>query len=185
MDINLLKTLGHVKKFDKGDFICVENEEGHTAYLLLQGNVDITLGSFTDSTKKVAQLGPGTIFGEMSLLENKPRNASVVARKNDTLVLEIEKENFLSVLNTDKEIAWNLLCTLLARAEKISQGNKVTHYKAISGYRKNNFYTQLKHMTKDQFESIIEQDGEHALKILKFLSHSLAEMNDELLQRTL
>jgi len=41
----------------------------------------------------------------MSLLENKPRNASVVARKDDTLVLEIEKENFLSVLNTDKDVA--------------------------------------------------------------------------------
>jgi len=185
MNIDLLRTLGRVKKFNNGDFVCIENEEGHTAYLLLQGYVDITLASFTDSNKKVAQLTPGTIFGEMSLLENKPRNASVVARKDDTLVLEIEKENFLSVLNTDKDVAWSLLCTLLARAEKIIQGNNINQCKALNGYHKNNFYIQLKHMTKEQFESIIEHDGEHTLKILKFLSHALAEMNDEVIQKTL
>lgn len=53
MNIDLLRTLGRVKKFNNGDFVCIENEEGHTAYLLLQGYVDITLGSFTDSNKKL------------------------------------------------------------------------------------------------------------------------------------
>lgn len=183
MNIELLKTLGNVKKYQKGEFVCVENEEGNTAYLLLQGRVEITLGSFTDSVMRIAELTPGAIFGEMSLLENKPRNASVVTRTDDVLVLEIEKSNFIIILKSDKEIAWNLLCTLLNRAKKLMKENKLRGFEAIAGYRKNMFYVQLKNMSQEQFESIVDKDEEYAFKLLKFLSSALAEMNDELMKR--
>jgi len=182
MNIEILKTLGKIKKFQKGEFICTENEKGNTAYLLLQGTIDITLGSFTNSVKRIAILTPGSIFGEMSLLENKPRNASAVAKEDNTIVLEIDKLNFLTILNTDKEIAWNLLCTLLTRAEKMMQSNNLKEFAHIAGYRKNKFYLQIKALSQEQFENIIEIDGEHAIKLLKFLSNALAEMNDELLK---
>ncbi len=183
MNIDVLKTLGTIKKFNQGDFICVENEIGNTAYLLLQGNVAIVLGSFTDSTKAVAQLKPGTIFGEMSLLENKPRNASVIAKSDDTLVLEIEKINFLTILKSDKEIAWNLLCTLLNRTEKLMLFNDLKDFVYVAGYHKNRYYVQIKKLSQEQFDTIIEKDGDYALKLLKFLSSALAEMNEELLKK--
>jgi len=182
MNVDLLKTMGKIKKFQEDDFICIENEAGNTAYLLLQGSIEITLGSFTNSIKKIAQLNPGTVFGEMSLLENKPRNASAVAKEDNTIVLEIDKLNFLSILKTDKEIAWNLLCTLLTRAEKMMQSNNLKEFSHIAGYRNNKFYLQIKSLSQEQFKNIIEKDGEHALKLLKFLSNALAEMNDELLK---
>jgi len=184
MNIELLKTLGTVKKLNQGDFVCVENNEDNTAYLLLQGGVDVVLGSFQDASKRIASLHPGAVFGEMSLLENKPRNASVIANSDQTLVLEIEKINFLTILQSDKEVAWNLLCTLLKRTENMMSENKLVGFEAIAGYRKNNIYIQLKSLSRSQFESIIEKDGEYALKLLKFLSSSLAEMNDELMRRS-
>ncbi len=182
MNIELLKSLGKIKKFNKNDFICVENETGCTAYLLLQGSVDVVLGSFTTSTKTVTQLNPGTIFGEMSLLENKPRNASIIAQNDNTLVLEIEKNNFLSILTHDKEIAWNLLCTLLDRMEKLMLFNDLKEFIYVAGYRKNRYYIQLTKLSQEQFGNIIDKDGEYAIKLLKFLSSSLAEMNEELLK---
>ena len=183
MNIELLKTLGKLKKYGNGDFICTENETGNTAYLLLLGNVDVVLGSFTDSIRTVTQLQPGTIFGEMSLLENKPRNASIIARSDETMVLEIEKSNFLSILTTDKEIAWNLLCTLLDRMEKLMLFNDLKDFVFVAGYKKNRYYTQLTKLSKEQFGAIIDKDGEYAIKLLKFLSSSLAEMNEELLRQ--
>ena len=72
MKLEILKTLGKVKKYQKGEFVCVENEGGNCAFLLLEGNVTIMLKSFADKPKIVATLSEGTIFGEMSLLENKP-----------------------------------------------------------------------------------------------------------------
>lgn len=183
MNIELLKTLGKLKKFNKGDFICSENETGNTAYLLLQGNVDVVLGSFTDSIRTVTTLVPGTIFGEMSLLENKPRNASIIANIDNTMVLEIEKHNFLSILATDKEIGWNLLCTLLDRMEKLMLFNDLKDFVYVAGYKKNRYYVQLTKLSKEQFGAIIDKDGEYAIKLLKFLSSSLAEMNEELLKK--
>ena len=183
MNIELLKTLGKIKKFSKGDFICVENETGNTAYLLLQGDVDVVLGSFSDAIRTITQLQPGTIFGEMSLLENKPRNASIIACGDNTLVLEIEKGNFLSILTHDKEIAWNLLCTLLDRMEKLMLFNDLKDFVFVAGYKKNRYYMQLTKLSKEQFSAIIDKDGEYAIKLLKFLSSSLAEMNEELLKQ--
>lgn len=53
------------KKYNQGEFICLENEEGSTAFLLLQGRVEVKLSSFHDKPKQVAILEPGVIFGEM------------------------------------------------------------------------------------------------------------------------
>jgi CRP-like cAMP-binding protein len=183
MNIELLKTMGTVRQFRKGDFICVENEEGTTAYLLLRGKVTITLASFADPIRNVVRLEVGTIFGEMSLLENKPRNASVIADADDTLVLEISKENFLDFIQYDHEAAWNLLCTLLKRMENLTYRQHLKEFVQIAGYHKNNFYIQIKSLSKEQFKGIIEQDCTYALQLLKFLSRALAEFNDELVRR--
>lgn len=183
MNVELLRSLGNVKKFNQGEFICLERETGNTAYLLLQGKTDIICGSFEDKNCRVAVLHPGAVFGEMSLLENKVRNASVQAAVNDTLVLEIEKSNFLSILQADSEIAWNLMNTLLARMEKMMDEMKLSCFAPIAGYRRNSFYIQLKELNREQFGQIIEQDSEYAFKLLKFLSSSLAEMNEELLRQ--
>ena len=48
MKLEILKTLGKVKQYQKGEFVCAENEEGNCAFLLLQGNVTIMLKSFSD-----------------------------------------------------------------------------------------------------------------------------------------
>ena len=79
MNIEAFKTLGHLKQFTTGEFICTEQEAGNTAYLLLQGIVDVVRDAHLSSPESITRLKQGAVFGEMSLLENKPRNASVIA----------------------------------------------------------------------------------------------------------
>ncbi len=182
MNIELLKRLGTVKRFNKDEYICLEQEKGNTAYLLLQGKTDIVCGSFEDQCHKVAELQPGAIFGEMSLLENKARNASAQATVDDTLVLEIEKSNFLEILRIENETAWNLMNTLLARMDKMMNELQHGNYVSVAGYKKNIYYLQLKKLTKEQFEKIAGQDPEQMMTLLKFLSSSLAEMDEVILR---
>lgn len=179
MNLELLQSLGKVKKFSRGEFVCLEQEEGATAYLLLQGSVEVKLSSFRDKPKTVATLEQGVIFGEMSLLENKPRNASVVAATDQIMVLEIEKSNFLKILKSDKEIAYNLLRTLLGRMEKELDNMYRAKLAYVVEFRKNSLYQQIQSLSCEQFAAIIEKDSEYALKLLKFLSHSLAEINQK------
>ena len=141
------------------------------------------LNSFGDAPKIVAKLQPGSIFGEMSLLENKPRNASAVAMEDNTFVLEMKKEDFLKVLSADSEIAYNLLRTLSARTEKCLEDMKRVKIAYVAEYRRNKLYCQIQNLTREQFQTIIEQDSDHALRLLTFLSHSLAEMDIKLVDR--
>ena len=56
--------------------------------------------------------------------------------------------------------------------------NSLTNY----CYKKNIYYLQLKKLTKEQFEKIAGQDPEQMMTLLKFLSSSLAEMDEVILR---
>ena len=60
--------------------------------------------------------------------------------------------------------------------------NNLKDFVFVAGYKKNRYYMQLTKLSQDQFGAIIDKDGESAIKLLKFLSSSLAEMNEELLK---
>ncbi len=183
MNIEAFKILGQLKQFTTGEYICTEKEEGDTAYLLLQGLVDIVRDAHLKSPEYIARLRPGVIFGEMSLLENKPRNASAIAATDDVVALELTKDNFLSVLDYDKEIAWNLLRTLLNRTETGIQNCPFGSLAFVTSFKNNSYYLQLQKMSREQFYDIISQDREYTLKLLKFLSSTLAQLNEDAHQR--
>ena len=183
MNIEAFKILGQLKQFTTGEYICTEKEEGDTAYLLLQGLVDIVRDAHLKSPEYIARLRPGVIFGEMSLLENKPRNASAIAATDDVVALELTKDNFLSVLDYDKEIAWNLLRTLLNRTETGIQNCPFGSLAFVTNFKNNSYYLQLQKMSREQFYDIISQDREYTLKLLKFLSSTLAQLNEDAHQR--
>lgn len=69
------------------EHICRQGETGREMYLILDGVVVVYKGKSTD-LKTIARLGAGDFFGEMSLLENLPRFASVQA-VNEVKVLVI------------------------------------------------------------------------------------------------
>lgn len=61
------------ENFDPGSGIFREGDHGNEFYLVVSGEVIITVGE-----KEVARMGPGTIFGEMALLDNSRRTASAM-----------------------------------------------------------------------------------------------------------
>ncbi len=178
MNIDAFKSLGQLKQFAADEFICTENEEGDTAYLLLQGMVDIVRNAHLKTPERITRLRPGVVFGEMSLLENKPRNASVIAATDDVIVLELTKYNFLSIIDYDKEIAWNLLRTLLNRTESGIQHCQLGSLAFVTNFKSNSYYLQLQKMSREQFYDIISHDGKYAMQLLKFLSNTLAQLNE-------
>ena len=58
-----------------GDFLFREGEKGDKMYVLLEGEVDIFLGDFVFETA-----GPGSLLGEMALIDDSPRTARVGRR---------------------------------------------------------------------------------------------------------
>jgi len=79
------------------------NEDGDSMYIIIEGIVDVFLVN-ENKESKVARLGPGQVFGEMSLLTGEPRSATV-RTISDVRVLEIKKENLETILKNRPSLA--------------------------------------------------------------------------------
>ncbi|MFP4508599.1 MAG: Crp/Fnr family transcriptional regulator [Spirochaetaceae bacterium] len=97
--------------YPKETMIFTESMPGQELYIIQKGSVKIT--KVVNNTEVLlAVLKPGDIFGEMSLIENKPRSASAVAYE-DTTVLAVNRENFGRMVRSQPQIIARLT-TLLA-----------------------------------------------------------------------
>lgn len=72
------------RTYQEGDRIFKEGDDGNFAYLVQSGAVEI----FKESEGKIiTMVGPGGIFGEMALIDNKPRAASARAAGGTTVIM--------------------------------------------------------------------------------------------------
>ena len=81
-------------RFEPGEVIIRENDTGDSAYLIEDGVVEVSREA--DGGRVVlAELGRGEIFGEMGMIDDLPRSATVTAR-TATTVAEMRREEFFA-----------------------------------------------------------------------------------------
>ena len=90
-----------------------ENMPGKEMYIIQKGSVKITK-IVNDNEVLLAVLRQGDMFGEMSLIESKPRSASAIAFE-DAVLLAVNKENFARMVRTQPQIIARLTTTLAER----------------------------------------------------------------------
>ena len=73
--------------------LCQENELAYTFYIILEGQVEVSKALDPTHPRVLKNLGSGDFFGEMALIHNAPR-AATVKTLTPTTVLEIHKEDF-------------------------------------------------------------------------------------------
>jgi len=71
-----------------GDFLFRERESGDKMYVLLEGHAEIKVGDLVVETS-----GPGALLGEMALIDNSARTASVVA-KTPCRLAQVDRRRF-------------------------------------------------------------------------------------------
>jgi len=91
-----------IQTFPKEHLLFAEGEIGHTMYIIQDGSVKIT--KIVDNKEIIlAVLGKGDIFGEMALLEDKPRAATAEVYEDCTL-LAVNRENFSNLINDQPDM---------------------------------------------------------------------------------
>ncbi len=105
MDLSMFERFA--KTYSAGQIIFCEYEPGDTFYLIQSGRVKI-VKIFGNIEKTIDILKPGEFFGEMALLENAPRSASIIALDNCKL-LEFNRNNFEMLMTGNPQMALNLL----------------------------------------------------------------------------
>lgn len=99
------------------EVIIREGEEGDALFIVLEGLVTVERAG-----KVIATLGPRRHFGEMALVDNRPRSATIRTDKPCTLI-RINRKDFYDLLRQDSvtavKILWNFIQTMSARLRDV------------------------------------------------------------------
>jgi CRP-like cAMP-binding protein len=119
-DILAFAELVRERSFPKGSVIVFEDDPGDALYLVAKGQVKVVLIGEDGREVILSVLGEGNFFGEMSLIDEKPRSATVIAMV-DSAVLVLRREDFQARLRTSPEIAIALLRELSRRLRRADE----------------------------------------------------------------
>ena len=103
------------RAYQAGDEIVEEGTRGVGMFVILEGQVVVTRQG-----AQVAELGPGTYFGDLALFEDVPRTATVSA-KTATTCLAFTRWDFLAELRSEPTMALQMLTTTMRRLRETTE----------------------------------------------------------------
>lgn len=103
-----------IENVDAGQVVFQEGEEGDCAYFIQSGEVDVVRQE-NGAERVIATLSKGQYFGEMALISDAPRNATVRAVTATRLAV-LGKQNFLTMLSLLPRTQEDIMKTVNARA---------------------------------------------------------------------
>src|SRR3954453_12087835 len=107
------------QEFAPGQSIVRQGQVGTGLYVIAGGSVNVIRGA----DDVIATLKPGEFFGELSVIDQHPRNASVQATQ-PTSVLAVASWDLLALLEKDPALALNLIKGLAARVRAVGDQNR-------------------------------------------------------------
>jgi CRP/FNR family transcriptional regulator, cyclic AMP receptor protein len=99
-------------RFADGDVVFREGDAADRMYIVREGAVELQVGSET-----IEVLGPGSIVGEMALVDPAPRSATVIARGECQLV-GVDEESFRNLVQKVPGFALEVLRIVVRRLRK-------------------------------------------------------------------
>ena len=118
-ELSSIAAVAKPRRYAKDDVVFHADESGDIFCLIKEGQVKITMISPEGKEIILSMLGPGDFFGEMALLDDEPRSATVIAMEPLELVT-IWRAEFLQILQENFSISKKLLATLSRRLRTAS-----------------------------------------------------------------
>lgn len=115
-DLKMILESGKEVHHPAGEEIMTEGHGGIGFHLIIDGEAKVARKG-----KTLAKLGPGDFFGEMAVIDDGPRTASVSA-VTDLTAFFVSRWEFRPILKSDPELAWKLLRHLVGRLRDEQSG---------------------------------------------------------------
>jgi len=109
-----------VRSYTPGSILCRENAVEDRFYMILEGDAEVTKIINNNESRLLKTLGPGDFFGEMALIHNAPRAATVTAKSSLT-TLELDKAAFDHVLHRSSSVAMAMVSEISNRLRQNDQ----------------------------------------------------------------
>ena len=118
--IAVIAQTGVIRRFAKGQVILNQSSPGDTFYIVISGHVKVVLLHEDGREIVLSLLKEGNFFGELSLLDNDPRSATVIAAE-DAALFVFTRRQFYQLIETYPSILKKVLremCVRLRRADE-------------------------------------------------------------------
>ena len=110
--VQIFENEKNTQTFSAGQTIFNEGDSGESMYVVLEGVVDIL-----KQGKVINSITPGSVFGEMALIDRQPRSASAVARENSKIAT-IDAGRFMILVQHNPFFALEMMQLLTQRLRK-------------------------------------------------------------------
>lgn len=108
------------RSYPRNSVILFEDDPGDALYVVATGQVKVVLIGEDGREVILSVMGPGEFFGEMSLLDDEPRSAHVIAMEDSSLAV-LRREDFEGLLTQTPQIALALLRELSRRLRRADE----------------------------------------------------------------
>jgi CRP/FNR family cyclic AMP-dependent transcriptional regulator len=108
------------RSYASGESIFFQGDSGESVYVIESGRVRIYVHAEDGQEVSVVLYGPGDMFGEMSLLDRRPRSATATAM-DDVVLLVLSAERFDRHLRDSHQLALNVMLTLSTRLRETTE----------------------------------------------------------------
>lgn len=113
-ELDRVLSVSRTRTHPRNSVILFENDPGDALFVVLAGEVKVVLAGEDGREVILSILKEGDFFGEMALLDDRPRSANVVATA-DAILLILRREDFQACLEENPRIAFGLLRELSRR----------------------------------------------------------------------
>jgi CheY-like chemotaxis protein len=104
----MLHTCGELKTLEKGDLVCLQNEDNHNLFILLDGKCEVVYNG-----RRVAEIEPVETVGEMGFVDDASKRSATVAALVKSEVYVLNKEKMDLYLNEERAISETILKNII------------------------------------------------------------------------
>jgi CRP-like cAMP-binding protein len=123
--LKLLAFTSERLEYPAGDELFHQGDYGDAAYIILEGEADVLVDT-PHGAVKIATLGKNDIVGEIAILCNVPRTATVVAHRNlDTL--RVSKDGFFHLVTQFPQVGIEVMSALASKLQHTTQALTAAH----------------------------------------------------------
>jgi CRP/FNR family transcriptional regulator len=120
------------RSFDRGEIVFREGDPGDTCYVVRSGTISIRRDHSDGRSRALAELRPGSIFGELSMFGAETRSATAEALEPTSLVA-ILRADMQRVIRSSPDIAFKMLAELADRVRLVNEQLSRQSFQTVSG----------------------------------------------------
>ncbi len=119
-DIARIQEVCREETVESDRIVVSENTSGDNCYIILEGSVEIWKDFGKPESDRIAVIGPGEVFGELALIDDLPRSATVIT-KEDSRFLLVSRNDFTRIIQESNPISLSIMKTV---STKIRMSNE-------------------------------------------------------------